>query len=104
MNRRSLLIRTITGAMSATVFTATGWLMGTRTLTMENCSCYPPGTPCNWNCGDLPDECWGFECPPNSCKLVIPTKYGCSGLGCACICAVGRTYFPCGSCQQHCAT
>ena len=34
MKRRALLIRTITGSFSATVFTAVGWLMGTRTLTM----------------------------------------------------------------------
>lgn len=39
MKRRTLLLRTITSVLSATIFTATGWLMGTRTLTMEPCQC-----------------------------------------------------------------
>lgn len=34
MNRRALFVRTIATAASASVFTAVGWLMGTRTLTM----------------------------------------------------------------------
>jgi hypothetical protein len=36
MKRRALIIRTFTTATSAGVFTAIGWLMGTRTLSMGN--------------------------------------------------------------------
>lgn len=34
MKRRAFIVRSMTSAMSAVVFTATGWLMGTRTLQM----------------------------------------------------------------------
>src|SRR5712691_2762485 len=34
MKRRALLIRTIATAVSSSVFTAVGWLMGTRSLLM----------------------------------------------------------------------
>ena len=34
MKRRTVLLKSISGAAAAVVYTATGWLMGTRTLTM----------------------------------------------------------------------
>lgn len=34
LGRRALITRTVTSGFSATVFTAVGWLMGTRALTM----------------------------------------------------------------------
>lgn len=39
MNRRSLIIRALIMPVSAAVFTASGWLMGSRSLTM------PPEAP-----------------------------------------------------------
>jgi hypothetical protein len=35
MKRRDMLIRSFTAAVSASVFAASGWLMGTRSLTMN---------------------------------------------------------------------
>lgn len=35
MKRRAMLVRTATTAMSAGLYTAVGWLMGSRTLTMH---------------------------------------------------------------------
>lgn len=79
MKRRAFLIRTFTTAMSASVFTAVGWLMGSKTLTMQ--SGEPPPAPCqdgivvgsairkclNANCpsytGDCYKDCYKFWCP-----------------------------------------
>jgi hypothetical protein len=101
MNRRSLLIRTLTGAMSATVFTATGWLMGTRTLTMG-----PPGpcgglctggALCNQMCGDFDMTCAQFNCLA-TCKNKWTRYIGCNGDACACFCKVTYPETWCGSC------
>jgi hypothetical protein len=60
MKRRALLIRTFVSAVSAGVFTATGWLMGTRTLTMsEENSCEGE----EWECGQFVYKCVGANCP-----------------------------------------
>ena|SRR6266545_8223284 len=60
MKRRALIIRTVTSAASASIFTATGWLMGTRTLTMEQCQCDSLGAT-QWphcKCGTAPAGCY----------------------------------------------
>ena len=63
MKRRKLLVRSIVGAASTGVFTAAGWLMGTRTLgmagtwtTWESITC-PDG---QFDCGCLDDG--EFQC------------------------------------------
>ena len=48
--RRRAFIRTVTGVFSAAVFTSTGWLMGTRTLTMGGPQMPPPDVPCDFYC------------------------------------------------------
>ena len=89
MKRRVLLIRTLTTSASAFVFTAVGWLMGAKTLTMPNPD-DPPPTPCesgvvveratrkclDANCpsftGDCYQNCWKFWCPQGyvwACKV-----------------------------------
>jgi hypothetical protein len=100
MNRRSLLIRSVMIPVSGLAFTATGWLMGTRTLTMPTQGTPPPealtpppgqqgvGTQF-WNCG--PQACQngdeGLSC---YCRFreACPTVYWdcwykCSGQTCA---------------------
>lgn len=79
MKRRVLLVRTLTTSASGVVFTAVGWLMGTKTLTMSTSQ--PPPTPCSSgivveqaakkcvgpNCpsvtGECGQDCWKFWCP-----------------------------------------
>ncbi len=61
MKRRALFIRTLTTAASASVFTAVGWLMGTKTLTMN-----PPPTPCSGGIvveHSSQPKCIGAQCP-----------------------------------------
>lgn len=98
MNRRTLLVRTVTGALSATVFTATGWLMGTRTLTME-CKCQP-GSVCNFYCDSGPAYCHSTGCTSmySPCKQSIDHFWGCNGDGCYCYCKVTTTSTQCGAC------
>jgi hypothetical protein len=90
MKRRTLLLRTMVGSASAFVVGLSGWLMGTRSLTMPP----PEGpTPPPWsginqtyiscaNCPAPPDQgCWTtYDC----CIIVVPcstatkiTWYGC---------------------------
>jgi hypothetical protein len=74
MNRRSLL-SAVVGAASAIVFSASGWLMGTRTLTMPPPDVTPPP-----NC---PNFCsyFGFcrssgTCPgPDYCDRIIQYNF-----------------------------
>ena len=98
MKRRPLLVRTVTGAMSATVFSATGWLMGTRTLTME-CKC-GTGSVCNQYCESGAPYCHGTGCSIYTpCKQSIDHFYGCNGSACAgCFCKVTTTSTECGAC------
>lgn len=42
MNRRALIVRAFMTSVSAAVFTATGWLMGTGSLTMYQSGPTPP--------------------------------------------------------------
>src|SRR6266508_518501 len=77
MNRRALLTSTVLSAVSAAVFTATGWLMGARALTMPQPApspwpC-PPQTPC--------EGCGGIY---TGCNIFTPAE--CVGSGCGKLC------------------
>jgi hypothetical protein len=65
MKRRGFIVRTFTAALSASVFTASGWLMGTRTLTMPS---FP--TPGNGTANNL-TGCQGGDdnCGPGQCDF-----------------------------------
>lgn len=103
IKRRSLIVRTLTGAVSATVFTTAGWLMGTRTLTME-CNPCPPGSVCNQFCDD---QTFCVKCATQDyCKSLFLDYYGCNGEACNCYCSVvetpGNCYFRgCGNCWSE---
>ncbi len=106
MNRRALLVRTVTGAVSAAVFTATGWLMGTRSLTMQvNCSCNPVQlcglSSCSVNC--FPPVCTSYLCPSPDCRWYYTDCWDCQNL-CGCICYVAHPMNVCGSCGPTCIT
>jgi hypothetical protein len=62
VKRRALLVRTVTTAASSGVFTAVGWLMGTRTLTMAPPDQpYPPGM-CSCDPWARDDAQWACSC------------------------------------------
>lgn len=105
MRRRSLLIRTFTSALSASVFTATGWLMGTRTLTMP--TEYPPdecppnycgGAACNMMCGDFLKTCMTGGCDAGYQRWEWTRAIGCNGGGCECAC---RYTYPTTACTAN---
>ena len=101
MNRRGFIARTLTGAMSATVFTTVGWLMGTRTLTMPppQCSGVDPcnGEPCGTLCWTYGHTCYDDgTCAPGLCKPFTTYGNGCVGAGCACICDIFGVPGSCG--------
>lgn len=110
MKRRVLVVRTLTTAFSATVFGATGWLMGTRTLTMPPPQCEGVD-PCNGDiCGQ---QCWfyGVTCHKDNCIYGICRPYRTYGLGCwptqpscACICGFDTQIQNCGDspCTSEC--
>lgn len=107
MNRRKLLVRTLTSAVNAAIFTATGWLMGSRTLTMAtaplpgcNGSGCNPAT-CKEKCYSYPPTCVGFDCI-NACRTSTINQYGCDGWGCACYCKETVSFGPCGGCNYPC--
>jgi hypothetical protein len=88
MNRRSLIIKTVVGAISAGVFSASGWLMGAKTLTMPGPT--PPDLPtpgptsgvgqneapcaapedCSKNCVDTETRCWRISTCPEGQQCV----------------------------------
>ena len=107
MNRRKLLVRTLTGTFTAGVYTATGWLMGTRTLTMGQLS-GPMQVQCLGRC---PVNCWDqcYQWPPTcihcadgqpGCRHVWLYDLGCAFENCFCRCGTGYKY---GSCPALCA-
>jgi hypothetical protein len=110
MKRRDLVVQTVTGAFSATVFTAAGWLMGTRTLTMsqteappDSCpggeSYCPPGSACNAMCGDFWKTCnSGGNCSSPNCRYTWTRAIGCNGGGCECACRYTFPSTTCGAC------
>ena len=63
--KRRAFIQTVTGVVSAVVFTGTGWLMGTRTLTMGGAQMPPPDPPpaCGHFCAAARD-CVQTPCQP----------------------------------------
>ena len=78
MNRRKFLARTILTSMSATIFTATGWLMGTRSLTMNQPGPTPPSD----------GGCIHQVAGPNWITCVQGS--GCSSTMCAYVCFEGN--------------
>lgn len=106
MKRRTVLLRTLTGALSATVFTAAGWLMGTRTLTMPPPQCpgpdMCPGSFCGPLCWTYGFSCHRSDCGGDDCKPLWAYGNGCSGGNCACICEIWNQWGNCG--EQNCHT
>jgi len=113
MKRRNLLVRTIAGGLSASVFSAAGWLMGTRSLTMAT-----GGSPGPWvftwynNCNNNEMDCdcveastrtcdsdFGCQGPgPNAfCRFLEQTTYRCCQLGGTCMLA--SRLWTCASCS-----
>lgn len=106
MNRRTAIIRTAISALSASVFSAAGWLMGTRSLTMtgwqwstladcpggpSDCAClHSAGTWCN-----LDNQC-AFEV---RCRAVDYEYYACCSTYPNTICKLGQLRHGCGSCS-----
>ena len=101
MKRRLLLVRTLTGAMSATVFTATGWLMGTRTLTMPTCPNCNPGEICGLVCQSYGPTCVALDCV-GACRNYWTHSWGCTPTCPSCECAVTHPMDACGSCTYPC--
>jgi hypothetical protein len=107
MKRRALIIRAITGSVSAGVFTATGWLMGTRSLTMAgdgtwtswyvDTTCSEYGTTCGCRDEILPHCEVANNCtPPNCYEWDLEQVHCCDLNGVAC---KWRTRsLQCGSC------
>ncbi len=111
MKRRNLLIRTAVGTVSTGVFTAVGWLMGTRTLGMAgtwttldqvtcpdgqfDCGCLESSeTQCNWTvsgCGGTGPGCATWEWERYHCCLAV-SQY----------CETRYRIYLCGSCPQPC--
>jgi hypothetical protein len=108
MKRRNFLVRTAVGALSASVFSVTGWLMGTRSLTM--------GTPGQW-VNQWIDSCTGHRedcvcvnasgsscsvdtsCPPgNQCRWSEYVYYECCTPSYGDICLLRTRLWSCGGC------
>jgi len=104
MNRRELVLRTISSAMSASVFTATGWLMGTRTLTMPTIPQCTGAQSCGvWNCIETcftwPGKtCSHLPCNPPFCANCTITEMGCLMQPCTCYCELRTSCGSCGGC------
>jgi hypothetical protein len=94
MNRRTFIGRTILTTASAIVFTASGWLMGTRTLTMyQGGPTPPPGGGClNQAAGPSWVTCNGVT--------------GCSARMCAYVCNGGweQIWWGCNNQDPPCST
>lgn len=106
MRRRTLLIRTLTQGLGASVLVATGWLMGTRTLTMPKelppCDCID-WYDCTVPCVVWPQICYDDPiCAPGICKTRRLTEKGCWGAACECRCDIAYSYGNCGSCNPPC--
>jgi hypothetical protein len=77
MKRRALIIRAVTSSVSASVFTATGWLMGTRSLSMAGngvwtswyieTTCSEYGGTCGCRDESLPHCEVANNCPTPNC-------------------------------------
>jgi hypothetical protein len=108
MKRRHLIYRTVATSVSAAIFTATGWLMGTRTLTMSS----EPLPPCNGNgCSGLScgEACYTYPTPScvevgcsGACRRAWTVEWGCNGWGCPCRCKTTLQMDQCGTCSYPC--
>ena len=107
MKRRQVLRQSVVGAVSAVVFTATGWLMGARTLTMDP----PPWTtyqsePCAnglFDCGCRTNstfECvWSAACPDPGCRRSEWETYKCCFSPGTPWCETRYRLYSCGTCS-----
>lgn len=110
MKRRVLIVRTLTTAMSAAIFTATGWLMGTRALTMPPPQCggidpCDPGSYCSQQCWFYGVTCHKDTCIYGTCRPYRTYGLGCwPGGSCACICGFDTQIQSCGQspCNIEC--
>lgn len=75
MKRRFLLGRTVMSVLSAGIFTATGWLMGARALTMP-APC-PPAVPLPSGCCCEYTACTQVQCGGGTCNHTC--VYCCGG-------------------------
>src|SRR3990170_2007780 len=84
MKRRGLLIAGLMSGLSGAVFTATGWLMGNKTLTMAayhwTAQPYQPCCSHGWVWGEQYNGCFPFnvECNPKGNCYSSCTAYFCS--------------------------
>ena len=124
LNRRTFM-GTLVSAMSAVVFTTSGWLMGTRSLTMP-APTPPPQTATNHEVEDCVEEgCMGCGtrclpgvfrcepplngaefCDPGECIEVFYQWWACRGPS-SCLCQLGFCQVDgyrgaCGSCDSPC--
>jgi hypothetical protein len=123
MKRRALIIQTVVGAISAGVFSTSGWLMGAKTLTMPTPT--PPDLPtpnpgsgigqteapcaapedCTQECGVGTERCWRISsCPPDKPCVHYHFQYrACSYLACSQgWCQIYSQSFGCGSICTPC--
>jgi hypothetical protein len=91
VKRRALITSTFVSAVSAAVFSTSGWLMGTRSLTMYNWtpSPYPDCCYHGWDTGFVYAGCYnrpGGGCPPNYGNCFSGCQdYWCAGTGTLCM-------------------
>lgn len=90
MNRRSFLARAVILPVSAAAFSASGWLMGARSIGMAEAPPPPPesgmsttyDSTCSCNRGNEGNACYcRFRCttPPT---VIFECWYGCFSTGC----------------------
>lgn len=110
MKRRVLLARTLMGTVSAGVFTAVGWLMGTQSLgtgwvyqDISTCPGGPSDCTCPSNSGTS-CSC-DTQCPPgggtylSQCRGSDYQYYSCCSNYPSQVCKLGTLLGSCGSCQ-----
>ncbi len=104
MNRRDLVLKTMYSALSASVFTATGWLMGARTLTMPTIAPCSGSQVCSASlcietCFVWPGQtCSPLPCAPPYCANCTTTEMGCMMQPCNCYCELRMSCGGCGGC------
>lgn len=116
MNRRTVLAKGVLGAISAAVFSATGWLMGTKTLTMEpgtgtwspyfvfeDCPAGAANCSCGCGPGQYTSACHYYAAcsgePSYRCFQEDTQTCHCCNEGPDLPCKVKTRAWPCGSCS-----
>lgn len=110
MKRRVLLGRTVFSTLSAGVFSAAGWLMGTRSLTMppfvwqDVSSCILGPSDCNCTQSSGSNCTLDLSCAPGSgsyetrCRFTEYIYLACCENFPNQICRTGTRSWPCGEC------